>query len=312
MRKKSWSFLQAQDVVDIIAPASYSPQEKFQNGIDWIKHIGLEPRIPADLIRPDLFFAAPLEIQFQHLKEAIYSDSKAIWCLRGGYGSMRLIPLLQKLKPPKKPKLFLGFSDITSLHLFFSQNWNWPVIHGRTISQLSVDLGKTSDRLFLKKMIFGQEKIKTFRNLIPLNKHATQAKSLNGTITGGNLRIIQSSLGTAWEIKPKGKILFIEDVSERGYSLDRMFEQLIQARIIDNRLKAVIFGDFTDGKEKNGNDLTTDALLRFATRVPYPVLMGIPAGHGEINYPIPFNVNCQLDLGKKASITCNYGGHEGE
>ena len=308
MRKKSWSFLVPGDVVDIIAPASYSPQEKFQDGIDWLKQIGLTPRVPDDIIKPDLFFAAPLEIQLQQLKDALYSDSKAIWCLRGGYGSMRLIPELLKLKPPKKPKLFVGFSDITSLHLFLSQTWGWPVIHGRTISQLSVALQQTKDRVFLKDLVFGQEESKTFKNLIPLNKSAVQVKSLSGVITGGNLRIIQSSLGTPWEIKPRGKILFIEDVSERGYSLDRMFEQLIQAKLLNNNVKAIIFGDFTDGKEKNGNDLTKDALLRFASRVPYPVLMGFPAGHGEINYPVPFNVSCQLSLGKKASITCNYGG----
>jgi len=308
MRKKSWSFLSPGDVVDIIAPASYSPQEKFQDGIDWLKHIGLNPRVPNDIIKPDLFFAAPLDIQFKHLKDALYSDSKAIWCLRGGYGSMRLIPHLLKIKPPKRPKLFIGFSDITSLHLFLSQSWGWPVIHGRTISQLSIALKQTKDRAFLKDLIFGRKESKTFKNLVPLNKSATQVLSLSGVITGGNLRMIQSSLGTPWEIRPKGKILFIEDVSERGYSLDRMFEQLIQARLFDNRIKAIIFGDFTDGKEKNGNDLTSDALLRFASRVPYPVLKGLPAGHGEINYPVPFNVNCQLFIGKKAAITFHYGG----
>lgn len=308
MRKKSWSILSPGDFVDIIAPASFSEQEKFQNGIAWLNHIGLRPRIPHDIIKPDLYFAAPLEIQLKHLKEALYSDSKAIWCLRGGYGSMRLIPHLLKLKPPKIPKLFIGFSDITSLHLFFTQVWNWPVIHGRTISQLSIKLGETEDRKFLEEMIFGYKQTKIFKKLIPLNTFATIDQSISGPITGGNLRIIQSSLGTPWEISPKGKILFIEDVSERGYSLDRMFEQLIQARLLDHRIKAVIFGDFTEGKEKNGNDLTRDALVRFASRVPYPVLMGFPAGHGEINYPVPFNVNCQLFLGKKASITCNYGG----
>jgi len=218
------------------------------------------------------------------------------------------IPHLIKLKPPKRPKLFVGFSDITSLHLFLSQSWGWPVIHGRTISQLSIALKQTKDRAFLKDLIFGRKESKTFKNLVPLNKSATQALSLSGVITGGNLRMIQSSLGTPWEIRPKGKILFIEDVSERGYSLDRMFEQLIQARLFDNRIKAIIFGDFTDGKEKNGNDLTSDALLRFASRVPYPVLKGLPAGHGEINYPVPFNVNCQLFIGKKAAITFHYGG----
>lgn len=308
MKKKSWNYLRSQDIVDVVAPASYSAQEKFQDGIDWLSHIGLIPRVPKDIITPDLFFAAPMDIQLKHLIDAIYSDSKAIWCLRGGYGSMRLIPHLLKLKPPKKSKLFIGFSDITSLHLFFTQNWGWPVIHGRTLSQLSINQDKTEDRDFLKKMIFGQSDSMTFKSLIPLNQSAKEARDITGVISGGNLRIIQSSLGTPWEIKSKGKILFLEDVSERGYSIDRMLEQMIQAKILNKNIKAIIFGDFTEGYEKNGTNLTKDALIRFAQRVPYPVLSGFPAGHGEINYPVPFNVNCQLRLGKSPKITCNYGG----
>lgn len=305
----SWSYLKPGDIVDIIAPASHSPSEKLFSGLDWIENAGLVPRVPKDLIKRDLFFAAPLELQLEHLKRALYSDSKAIWCLRGGYGSMRLIPYLKKLSPPKRPKLFVGFSDITSLHLFFTQQWNWPVIHGRTISQLDPDLANSSDRRFLKEIVFGKKTDKVFKNLIPLNDAAREERSLHSTMTGGNLRILQSSLGTDWQLKAKNKILFLEDVGERGYSIDRMLEQLIQAKIIDRNLKAIIFGDFTQALEKDGKDFSKKALERFAKRVSYPVLRGLPAGHGKIkNYPLPFNTPCSLFLGRRGSLHCTYGG----
>lgn len=309
MKNKSWQFLNKNDVVDIVAPASNSPVHKFDEGVEWVKSVGLIPRIQEGMIQTDLFFAAPLEVQLKQLKEAIYSDAKAIWCLRGGYGSMRLIPHLKKLRPPKKPKLFIGFSDITSLHLYFSQEWNWPVIHGRTISQMQKDLTDSPDRKFLREVIFGKKTEMTFKNLVPLNQKAQEKIEISGSITGGNLRILQSSLKTQWELKAKGKILFIEDVAERGYSIDRMLEQMIQAKLLDKGLKAVVFGDFTEGLERDGSDLTGRALERFAERVPYPVLRGLPAGHAhELNYPVPFNTPCTLKLGKKPSLRCTYGG----
>lgn len=307
MSKKSWSVLQKNDIVDIIAPASHSPLNRLEDGIKWVESTGLIPYIPKDIINTDVFFAAPLKTQVEHLKRALYSDSKAIWCLRGGYGSMRLIPHLLKLKPPKKPKLFVGFSDITALHLFFSQEWNWPVIHGRTISQMNPDLKNTPDRKFLRDVIFGKKTEMTFKKLIPMNELARKEKQIKAPITGGNLRIIQSSIGTEWEMQAKGKIVFIEDVGERGYSIDRMFEQLIQTKIMNKNIKAVVFGDFTEGLEKDGRDLTLEALQRFADKVPYPVLRGMPAGHGEVNYPVPFNTNSMLELGKSGSLTCSYG-----
>ena len=224
---------------------------------------------------------------------------------------MRLIPHLLKLKAPPRPKLFIGFSDITALHLFFSQHWNWPVIHGRTISQMHPDYADTPDRKFLTDVIFGRKTEMVFKKLLPLNSAAKTTADIKGKITGGNLRIVQSSIGTSWELKAKGKILFIEDVGERGYSVDRMLEQMIQAKIIDKGLKAIIFGDFTEGLEKDGRDLTSAALERFAQRVPYPVLKGLPAGHGHvINYPIPFNTTSILKTGRSCQLMCSYGGQD--
>lgn len=309
MSKKSWSFLKTNDYVDVIAPASHSPIEKLNGGVSWLKSYGLVPRVPDDIIKKDVFFSAPLEIQLKHIKDAIYSDSKAIWCLRGGYGSMRLIPYLLKLRPPKRPKLFIGFSDITSLHLFFGQHWKWPVIHGRTLSQMHVDLKNTPDRKLLAQIIFGEKTEKSFKGLKLLNPSLKINKEITAPIVGGNLRILQSSLGTSWQLKTHHKILFIEDVAERGYSVDRMLEQMIQAKVINHKIKAVIFGDFTDGMEKDGKDFTFEALKRFAQKVNFPVLKGLPAGHhNERNYPIPFNTNCELRFGKSCELLCQYGG----
>ena len=120
---KHWQVLRPGDVVDVVAPASHTTQDKLDHGSQWLESHGFIPRIPQGIIQGDVFFAAPFELQLEQFKSALASDSKAIWCVRGGYGSMRLIPHLMKMKPPKKPKLLLGFSDITALHLFFTQQW---------------------------------------------------------------------------------------------------------------------------------------------------------------------------------------------
>ncbi|MBA2404620.1 MAG: LD-carboxypeptidase [Bdellovibrionales bacterium] len=300
-----WRPLQPNDSVEIIAPASASTEDKFTNGLQWLEKNQLLPRYPLNMVQTDLFFAAPLEQQWEHFKEALYSDAKVIWCLRGGYGSMRLIPLLEKLVPPKNPKLLIGFSDITALHIFFNQKWNWPTLHGRTISQLHPDWDLTHEHQGLLDLIFGKVKQVSFNDLQPLNQAASETGIINSTIVGGNLRLIQSSLGTPWEIKAKGKMLFIEDVSERGYSIDRMLEQLHQAKIIDQEIAALLIGDFTEGLEKNGQSLIHDAIRRFAQRVNYPVLMGLPCGHAKgSNAALPFNTPAKLLIGQKCQLIC--------
>ena len=218
---------------------------------------------------------------------------------------MRLIPLLEKLTPPKTAKLLIGFSDITSLHLYLNQKWNWPSLHGRTISQLSPDWKENAESKILIDLLFGRIPEVEFNNLKPLNQAAKKSITIKSSVIGGNLRLIQSSLGTSWEVNPKGRILFLEDVSERGYSVDRMLEQLYQANILNQGLDALIFGDFTEGLEKNGDDLVPLALKRFADRVDYPVLFGMPCGHAQgVNSPLPMNTPATLSLGESPRLIC--------
>lgn len=303
---KKWQSLSAGDIVDIIAPASPTPEAKLEEGEEWLRSIGLTPHRPQDIFQRDLFFASPLELQLEQLKEALYSDSKAIWCARGGYGSMRLIPHLKKLRPPKRSKILLGFSDITALHLFFTQNWGWTTFHSANISGMSVSDSRKKETRLLKDVLLGKTAEYTFTGLIPLNEAARNTGTIRGKLTGGNLRILQSSLGTDWELQTKNKILFFEDVGERGYSVHRMLEQLRQAKLLHRGVKAVVAGQFTESEEKNGNDLVPDALMRFAQEVSYPVFKNLPSGHGKTNYPLPLNTVCELSLGKRGTLKVTF------
>lgn len=290
---KNWSYLAPGDVIDIVAPASPCPRENLEAGVNWITENRFTARVPPGIIDGDVFFAAPLKLQLELMKEAVYSDSKMLWSLRGGYGSMRLIPFMEKWKRPRNPKLFMGFSDVTALHLFFGQRWGWPTIHGRNVSALSLKL-KSKDRNEILPLLQGKKEELTFRNLRPLNDFARKSGVIRGPVTGGNLKLLQTSIGTSWELEARGKILFAEDVGERGYAIDRMLEQLTQARLLGKGIRAMVFGDFIEGEEKNGNDLTGVALERFAVRAPFPVYRNLKCGHGEVNFSLPFHTEAEI------------------
>lgn len=290
---KNWSPLSSGDIIDVIAPASPCPRESLEEGVRWIMEHGFTARVHPGIIKGDVFFAAPLKEQLEMMKEAVYSDSKMLWSLRGGYGSMRLLPSMEKWKRPKSTKIFMGFSDVTAVHLFFAQKWGWPTLHGRNVSAMS--LSKVSrDRNEILPILTGKKDELTFRGLVPLNAHAKNSGTIRGPITGGNLKLLQTSIGTSWELEARGKIVFMEDVGERGYAIDRMFEQLRQAEIIHRGLKAVIFGDFIEGNEKDGRDLTGVALKRFADSAPYPVYKGLKSGHGDVNFTLPLSTKAEI------------------
>jgi muramoyltetrapeptide carboxypeptidase len=214
---------------------------------------------------------------------------------------MRLIPELNKLAKPKKQKIFLGFSDITSLHIFFTQKWNWTTYHGPNFSSMFKKDPLAQDMKEVMHLLHGEKYNPIFEGLIPLNKAAKKKSVITSKVTGGNLRMVQSGIKTLHEMKTKNKILFFEDVGERGYSIDRMFEQMIQCGSFKD-VKAVIFGDFSEGLEKDGSDKKMDALKSFAEKVNFPVLAGLPSGHEKLNRVLPFNQKCQLMTGTQPKL----------
>lgn len=288
-------------MIDIIAPASSCSPEDIEKVRDLLVSWNLVPRIPQDILGEDLLCANSDENRFAQLKNALLSeDSNAIWCLKGGYGCARLISELEKLPKPKHNKLFIGFSDITVLHLFLQQKWGWQTLHGPSARQAALELIEQDDIQELKRIIFGQQKTTEFQ-LFPLNSAAKQNAEISASITGGTLSLLQTSIGTSWQVDGKEKILFIEDINERGYQIDRMLQHLKQAGIFA-KVKAVLLGDFVGGQEPEGNSLVMPVLQRFAEESSFPVLHCPVIGHGKFNRVLPFGTQAELRLAEQKLI----------
>ncbi len=314
---KTWAALKPGDSVEIIAPASAGfTSGDLQQAAEFLISLGLNPILPSELKKTsqwlidngsDPFCANTDEYRANHFYEACRNEkSQAIWCMRGGYGSSRLIPLLNPLPPPKTPKLFIGFSDITALHIFMNQKWGWPTIHGKCLFQFIHEPEKHEPSLIeMQQLIFGQP-ILNYDTLTPLNIQANIAQSITASMTGGNLCLVEHSIGTNWQIETKGKFLFLEDVRERGYRLDRSLEHLYQAGILTG-IKALILGDFIPEKEKDGSDFCPYAIRRFAEKLQVPVISFPGMGHGLINHPMPIGTPATLTLGKEIRLSCESG-----
>lgn len=228
-----------------------------------------------------------------NLIDALNSDAEVIWCIAGGYGSAKIIPELAKLPLPEKEKIFIGFSDITALHLFFSQVWGWNTIHGSMIASYASDKFNPQNIEKILDVVRGKKPETTKIDL--LNK--ASESEISGKLTGGNLAVIQTSIGTTHEIDAKNKILILEDVNEAGYKVDRILLHLKQAKIFDD-VAAVIFGDFNFTDSNSAEELLNIeyALKSFADSVDFPVFKTTGIGHDFNNQPFIYNYNALVTI----------------
>lgn len=233
--------------------------------------------------------------RLEMLKQAIYeAPEKIIWTLRGGYGTARLIDSLRTLPTPKNEKIFIGSSDNTALHLFMSQHWGWKTIHGAGLNGLLNPNQDPENFSKLAQLIAHKKSNITIDHLVPMNNAANAVKKANqkisGKLTGGNISIIQTSIGTDWQIQSEGKILFLEEVNEKGYQVDRLLHHLKQAGVFKG-VKAIVFGDFADPKD----EWVELALERFAKEMDIPIYKTDEFGHGTKNYPLIYNSESEIN-----------------
>lgn len=295
------SALKPGDIVDVVAPAWKCKRSELSAAVRFLKGWGLEPRVPKDIFGRSPMFAHSDEERFQQLKMALTAkDSAAVWCVRGGYGLIRLLPLLDKLKRPKHTKLVIGYSDITTLHLFLDQKWGWPSWHGPLLDRFGRGEHKPRQVREIRNLLFGLEDQVEFNGLKPLNVAARKSKILSGHVVGGNIVTLSSSLGTPWGPKSNNAIVFFEEIGERPYRIDRMLTQLQQAGYFSNA-KAVIFGDMISPQGKDQKLLWRDVIARFAEQQKIPVLKGLPVGHGDIQRTLPFATESRLFLGRNVA-----------
>jgi muramoyltetrapeptide carboxypeptidase len=310
-KHKNWICLQAGDLVDVVAPGYPSPREQVEGGLLYLqKEWGLQARAPKDLIQKHFLHANSDEKRFAFLKAAIESpESKAIWCTRGGYGSNRLLPLLAKMKKPREPKLLIGLSDVTSLHCFFNQVWGWPTLHACVLDRLGRGALPKALQKELHGVLFGATATLEFKNLKPLNDVARKTQKISAQIVGGNLTVLQSTLATPFEIQTADSLLFVEDIGERGYRIDRMFEQFRQAGLFE-KCRGILLGHFLGGEEpQTKKNNFKQVFERWSRDLEIPLWSGIEAGHDVKQRTLPLHTPCVLEKsGDRHVLSVKTGG----
>jgi muramoyltetrapeptide carboxypeptidase len=284
--------LEKGEIIDVICPAS-KEKPNFRNALDQActKH-GFTFRMLNENDPNEPFSSANDETRWNYLKQALENpDSKVIYA-RGGYGVTRLLKYLENYTPPIK-KILIGFSDVTALHIWFNQKYDWQTIHGQLAKETNTKENQESADFvfdFLK-----QVKPITYKGFEPLNDLANKDQTINSKLGGGNLCLVQNSLGTNWQVDFIDKIVFLEDTNEQGYKIDRVLEQLNQAKVFAGA-KAVIFGDFDGLPTEEEQNLTDVALKRFAQSSQIPVFKATGFGHSAYNHPLLFNSSVVLEV----------------
>jgi len=298
------------DTVGLVAPAS-APQDPkaVDRAAAALERFGFRPKL-AKNVRARLGFVAGTDRERAADLMVMFADKKvkAIICLRGGYGSARILERLDFDVIRRNPKILSGYSDITSLHLALAQKVNLISFHAPMFNG-ALDDPKLPG--FTKKSFF-----RTVMEASPAGSICAgyEGKTVSilrsgmaeGRLIGGNLSLICASLGTPFAPSFKGKILFFEDISEKPYRLDRMLTQLLNAGILQ-QVAGVAVGvnkDCIDPDAKlAGEYLQTaaDVVKERLSSLSVPVVTGLPFGHVDLNATIPVGAKARLD-GKRGDL----------
>ncbi len=293
-----WPTVCKNEYVDIIAPSGTFSASDIVAINDYLIREGFRPRIPKNILGDHPFAAQSDSIRFELLKNALTAeDSTLLWCVRGGHGVTRIMPDLIQLAKPKKQKLLVGFSDISSLHLWLNQAWEWPSLQGPSVRQAAHGSIDTQDMAALQQLWFDGLSGYSITDLQPINKSGKELDQLEAITTGGCISVLQTSIGTPWQLDAHNKILFLEDINEAPYRIDRLLVHLTNAGILQ-QTKAIVFGDFGEKNSETTminwvlNDLAEHYFPKHGVHAPIFRLHGF--GHGPRNQPLPFGVNAQI------------------
>jgi muramoyltetrapeptide carboxypeptidase len=276
------------DTVGIVAPASNVKRADLDAGCEALRSAGYKPFYFDSIFDQDLYFAGSVERRAREL-EAMFAreDVKAIVCARGGYGSNHLLQALDLNKIKSHPKIFIGYSDLTSLLTYFSDATGLVTFHGPMVAKDWAHTGGVHLASWLAAL--------AGNSAWELDPDALSGVSgvvdgtADGVFYGGCLSILVASLGTPYEIKTAGTILFLEDVAAKPYQIDRMLMQLKLAGKL-NDVQGIIFGEMRDClQHANQGYKLQEVVLRIVGDLGIPVAYGVRSGHvthGNITLPI--------------------------
>lgn len=290
---------QPSSTIHIIAPAGVVNKVSLKKGIRYLTTLHFSCLLGSALFLKQGSLAGTDEERLVDLQNALNNTkTRAIWMARGGYGTTRIIDQIKWNSFFKKPSWIIGFSDITALHIHLSNN-NIPSIHGPMVAQAADPAQKIAIDLVAAIL----------ENDLP--SYALYSDSYNklgkaiAPITGGNLTLICSSLGTKTEINTDNKILLIEEIGEAAYHIDRLLVQLKRAGKL-KKLKGIIVGHMTNiTDEKEFGKSVSEIILEQCAGFSFPICFQFPAGHGAPNMPIILGMKSELIVNKN-EVTLRY------
>jgi muramoyltetrapeptide carboxypeptidase len=309
--------------IGVIAPSSQVPAIELKLGLEALQAEGFRLKVHPQVRKSHLFFAGTDEERARAFFDyAVDPQLDALWCARGGYGALRVLPLLERMTSERgipEQKLLVGYSDATILLEYVRSRWGWSVLHAPMPSMRSFTILKAGEWSSLVRCVRGENEPPDW-NDGKLNFHGRPPRrSVEGQLVGGNLTSWNSLTGTPYEPRVKGKILFFEDIDESLYKVDRMVRHLATAAAFDGVL-AIVLGDFLNCgdhasqslkklpaprslkrvlSKPKGNELKAlrkaiddragllEIFGQVASRLRVPLAHGLPAGHGPGRAPVP-------------------------
>jgi muramoyltetrapeptide carboxypeptidase len=290
------------DTIAITCPAGYMAAEKAQTCIDTLQSWGYQVMVGKTLgSNSQNYFSGSDNDRRDELQAMLDDESiNAILFGRGGYGVGRIIDQLDFTKFKKKPKWIIGFSDITVLHSHIYTNFKIATLHAPMAAAFNDDGFKNEFVQSLQKALAGKKATyKCAAN--PFNKKGTAT----GELVGGNLCLLAHLTGTPSDINTKNKILFIEDIGEQIYNIDRMLYQLKRSGKLKN-LAGLVVGGFTDMKDTDRpfGKTVQEVIQAIVAEYNYPVCFNFPVSHGAANYALKVGGKYELAISnKQAKLT---------
>ena len=302
------------DTVAIVAPATaVTDPDDIQKAIQILEYFNLKYKIADSLQSKYGYKSRTIEDRVKDIHSAFTDDDiSAVFCIRGGYGSGQILDKLDYKLIKNNPKIFIGYSDITALHLAINKYSNLVTFHGPVL--LSSFSSFTID--YYKKAIFETEPIGIIQNPDTLSGlrprypvRTIKSGTAEGKLIGGNLTLVTSMMGTKYEIETKDRILFLEDVGEEPYRIDRMLNQLALSGKL-KEAKGIVFGkcvscDFSSLDSSRVWDSTLGEILdHYLGALDIPSFYGLLIGHSSEQATLPLGLNTVLDA-ENCNISIN-------
>lgn len=281
------------DRIGIIAPASNVKLDLLEAGCAGLRRLGYEPVYSPGIVERDLYFAGPLERRLREIEETLASqDVRAMICARGGYGSNYLLERILFEKFAHHPKIFMGYSDNTSLLTAIHDRTGLVTFHGPMITK---DFA-SPDGVELTSWNNAVQGASSW-NIPSTGVEVLQPGKARGRLYGGCLSMLVASLGTPYEIQTDDTLLFLEDIAAKPYQIDRMITQLRLAGKL-RRVRGIIFGEMLDCIQPGGQDYTLQQVIvrtLRGTNPDVPIVFGLKSGHvSSSNITIPIGVEAEL------------------